>query len=432
MGMRPDDTKRHGAVGMIGRKAFPSVQTESGPKGFDDYELRLGDVMRGERATLGKSLLDVQRDLKIKASYIAAIENADITAFETPGFVAGYVRSYARYLGMDPDWAFRRFCEESGFDPDPGIAIAGGASQRRKSGSRGAAHDPLANPNVVFVPRGEPLFDGIQPGAIGSVLVLIALIGGIGYGGWKVLQEVQKVTLAPVDQAPGVVADIDPLAGVADAVGAAPAEDDLALQETRFAESGPVTMDAFDRLYRPEALDVPVLVERDAPIATIDPRTVGLLVAQDDAAAQDEPGPLAVADNSRLEDAAPQVVEPEPPGVELLAVRPAWVRVTAADGSILLEKILDAGERFQIPPGEEPPTLRVGESGALYFVVAGQTYGPVGNRGVVTKNVVLAPDAVVERYAVADIARDADLAQFVAVADASDTAAQQSAQAPGQ
>lgn len=432
MGMRPDDTKRHGAVGMIGRKAFPSVQTESGPKGFDDYELRLGDVMRGERATLGKSLLDVQRDLKIKASYIAAIENADITAFETPGFVAGYVRSYARYLGMDPDWAFRRFCEESGFDPDPGIAIAGGASQRRKSGSRGAAHDPLANPNVVFVPRGEPLFDGIQPGAIGSVLVLIALIGGIGYGGWKVLQEVQKVTLAPVDQAPGVVADIDPLAGVADAVGTAPAEDDLALQETRFAESGPVTVDAFDRLYRPEALDVPVLVERDAPIATIDPRTVGLLVAQDDAAAQDEPGPLAVADNSRIEDAVPQVVEPEPPGVELLAVRPAWVRVTAADGSILLEKILDAGERFQIPPGEEPPTLRVGESGALYFVVAGQTYGPVGNRGVVTKNVVLAPDAVVERYAVADIARDADLAQFVAVADASDTAAQQSAQAPGQ
>lgn len=432
MGMRPDDTKRHGAVGMIGRKAFPSVQTESGPKGFDDYELRLGDVMRGERATLGKSLLDVQRDLKIKASYIAAIENADITAFETPGFVAGYVRSYARYLGMDPDWAFRRFCEESGFDPDPGIAIAGGASQRRKSGSRGAAHDPLANPNVVFVPRGEPLFDGIQPGAIGSVLVLIALIGGIGYGGWKVLQEVQKVTLAPVDQAPGVVAEIDPLAGVADAVGTAPAEDDLALQETRFAESGPVTVDAFDRLYRPEALDVPVLVERDAPIATIDPRTVGLLVAQDDAAAQDEPGPLAVADNSRIEDAAPQVVQPEPPGVELLAVRPAWVRVTAADGSILLEKILDAGERFQIPPGEEPPTLRVGESGALYFVVSGQTYGPVGKRGIVTKNVVLAPDAVVERYAVADIARDADLAQFVAVADASDTAAQQSAQAPGQ
>jgi len=62
-------------------------------KGFDAFELRLGDLMRGERATLGKSLLDVQRELKIKAAYIAAIENADPSSFETPGFIAGYVRS---------------------------------------------------------------------------------------------------------------------------------------------------------------------------------------------------------------------------------------------------------------------------------------------------------------------------------------------------
>ena len=53
------------------------------PKGFDAFELRLGDVMRGERATMGKSLLDVQRELRIKASYIAAIENCDPDAFDT-------------------------------------------------------------------------------------------------------------------------------------------------------------------------------------------------------------------------------------------------------------------------------------------------------------------------------------------------------------
>jgi len=27
------------------------------PLGFDDYELKLGDMLRGERATIGKSLL---------------------------------------------------------------------------------------------------------------------------------------------------------------------------------------------------------------------------------------------------------------------------------------------------------------------------------------------------------------------------------------
>ena len=89
--------------------APPDIQQPEAakPKGFDDFDLRLGDIMRGERATMGKSLLDVQRELKIKATYIAAIENADPTAFESPGFIAGYVRSYARYLGLDADWAYQ-------------------------------------------------------------------------------------------------------------------------------------------------------------------------------------------------------------------------------------------------------------------------------------------------------------------------------------
>jgi hypothetical protein len=66
---------------MIGRWAKPTIPEAQGLMGFDDFDVRLGDLMRGERATLGKSLLDVQRDLKIKASYIAAIENADVSAF---------------------------------------------------------------------------------------------------------------------------------------------------------------------------------------------------------------------------------------------------------------------------------------------------------------------------------------------------------------
>ena len=94
---------------MIGRSDTPPERPAAKPKGFDDFDLRLGDVMRGERATMGKSLLDVQRELKIKAAYIAAIENADPSAFETQGFVAGYVRSYARYLGLDPEGPMRGF-----------------------------------------------------------------------------------------------------------------------------------------------------------------------------------------------------------------------------------------------------------------------------------------------------------------------------------
>ena len=124
---------------MIGRRVPPSTRDADKPKGFDDYELRLGDIMRGERATMAKSLLDVQRELKIKASYIAAIENCDVTAFETPGFVAGYVRSYARYLGMDPEVTFRRFCEEADFTVAHGMSAAASGPVKARPWRRSAA-----------------------------------------------------------------------------------------------------------------------------------------------------------------------------------------------------------------------------------------------------------------------------------------------------
>ena len=391
---------------MIGRRVKPSTDEEDKPKGFDDFELRLGDVMRGERATLSKSLLDVQRELRIKASYIAAIENADVSAFETPGFVAGYVRSYARYLGLDPEWAFKRFCVEADFQVAHGMSAAASGP---KTGQKGRVEysEPLANPNASFVPRGEAFMTRIEPTAIGSILVLFGLICGIGYGGWAVLQEVQKVQLAPVDQAPGVVAQLDPLAGALD-------RPEAAAPSVLAAGDDAPSVEAFDRLYRPQALEAPVLVERDGPIAAIDPSTVGALAAAAPGAVAEEPA--AAAPVVPLGQTPVQVVAADAPAVELLAVRPSWVRVQAADGTVIFEKILDAGERYALPRTEEAPVLRSGESGAVYFAVNGQTYGPAGANGAVTKNIELSPEALTAKYAVADLAKDSDLAKFVAVA----------------
>ena len=42
---------------MAGTDLTPNGGDDMGrPKGFDDYEVRLGDLLRGERATLGKSV----------------------------------------------------------------------------------------------------------------------------------------------------------------------------------------------------------------------------------------------------------------------------------------------------------------------------------------------------------------------------------------
>lgn len=384
---------------IIGRQAVPEAEQVEKPKGFDDFELRLGDLMRGERATQSKSLLDVQRELRIKASYIAAIENADISAFETPGFIAGFVRSYARYLGLDPDWAFEKFCREANFTPTHGMAPQASGPKKERKVEEYA--EPLANPNAIFVPRGEAFLSRVQPRALGSVLVLALLAGGLGYGGWSVLQEVQRVRLAPVDTPPGVVAELDPLAAAELAAAEAPAVDPVAT----------TTPEVMDRLYRPDALDVPVLVARDGPIAAIDPNATGALAGMAQIAAAPQPAAPAA------EDPAVRTVEAEAPPVEILAVRPAWVRVQSADGTIIFEKVLDAGERYAIPRTEEPPVLRAGNSGSVYFAVNGQTYGPASPGSQVVKNLKLSPEALTSTYAVADLSRDADLAKFVDVAE---------------
>jgi cytoskeletal protein RodZ len=391
---------------MIGWRSKPSTTEEDKPKGFDDFELRLGDLMRGERATLGKSLLDVQRELKIKATYIAAIENADMSAFETPGFVAGYVRSYARYLGMDPDWAFERFCAEAGYSVSHGLSAAAAPQQMAKSRSRGDFSEPLANPNAPFIPRGEAVWSQVEPGAVGSIVVLVALIGAIGYGGWSVLQEIQRVQLAPVDEAPTVVAQIDPLSeastAVPQVVGTRPEAPPVAAGEE--LADGRATVDMMDRLYRPQALDVPVLTSRDGPIAAINPRETGVLAPGEAADAVD--AALAEATGGEV-----QVIAEAQKGVDVLAVRPAWVQVSAADGTVLFEKILETGERYSVPALEAAAVFRTGNSGSVYFVVDGQTLGPVAPGANVVKDVSLAPEALTGRFALADCTVDDALAQ---------------------
>lgn len=401
---------------MIRRFRAPTTVEEEGPRGFDDFDLRLGDVMRGERATLGKSLLDVQRELKIKATYIAAIENADPQAFETPGFIAGYVRSYARYLGLDPEWAYKAFCAEGNFETAHGMSLAASAKRAEPRQYDRPGRDPFADSSALFSPVQPGFLSRIEPGAIGSVAVLLALIGAIGYGGYAMLSEMQKVQFVPVDQAPGVVSELDPLIGV----GAT-----MPVGADAVAGVEPGEGDGFDRIYRPQALDVPVMVARDGPIATLDPRAGGA-IAGDTLVSRREsematlttsatgavPEPGALTDGAAT--TAVKVVAETVPEVVLFAVRESWVRVRAADGTVIYENIMNKGDRFVLPKTEEAATLLTGESGAIYFAVNGDAFGPAGRNGQVTKNVNLAAASLREKYQLADLEKDRDLATVVA------------------
>jgi cytoskeletal protein RodZ len=366
----------------------------SGARTYGPYDYSLGDELRGERATLGKTLLDVQRDLRIKAAYIAAIEDARPDVFPNQSFIPGYVRSYARHLGLDPDEVFHRFCTESGFRP--GAVASGG-----KPGGAKAASGTLPGgfkPDFPAARRSPGA--GRQPvpiGAIGSLVVLVALLSGLGYGGWMVLQNVQRVQFAPVEEVPVAVAEIETL----------PAPDATALQEPELTElASPVAATALAELYRQQELEVPLLVPRDGPIAGLDPEKIGVLasrVRDPDVPQGHEEVPAALinaAVQSVVDGAAPEAALPEP--LVVVAERAAWIRVYFETGTVIFERILESGETYALPEGLESPLIWAGNSGSVYVRVGETLRGPLGSGTRAAKDVPLEAAAIAERYAVVE------------------------------
>jgi hypothetical protein len=155
-----------------------------------------------------------------------------------------------------------------------------------------------------------------------------------------------------------------------------------------------------------------VLVSRDGPIASLNPGSFGAVVPEttlEQAVAEAAgliTGPIGGV----------QVLETPAPAVQMVAVRPAWVRVQAADGTTIYEATMQAGDTFTVPQTENPATLRVGASGAIYFAINGTHYGPAGPRGQVTSNLAMSVDNLTANYTVADLTTDSDLAQVVQVA----------------
>lgn len=82
----------------------PKIQVDdAAAAGPLDLDGRPGYVLRQTRRQLGYDLRTVARELRLTPERVAAIENDDHQALPDPVFVAGYVKNYARLLGLDAE-----------------------------------------------------------------------------------------------------------------------------------------------------------------------------------------------------------------------------------------------------------------------------------------------------------------------------------------
>ncbi|MBI1406272.1 MAG: helix-turn-helix domain-containing protein [Caulobacter sp.] len=151
----------------------PSEGTRSEAPGLHDGS-DIGAALKAVRQFQGVSLQDIADATRIRQNYLAALEDMRIDELPSRPFAIGYVKAYARHLGLDQDEAVERFKLDSP-EHDDGLRAPVGVRKQ---------HDPRLG--LVL---------------IAAVLVIAA------FALWNVAQR----TLSAQAPAPAVVADQEAL-----------------------------------------------------------------------------------------------------------------------------------------------------------------------------------------------------------------------------
>jgi cytoskeleton protein RodZ len=130
----------------------------------------LGTTLRGARERRGLSLPELARITKIKIDTLRAIESDAFDRLPGGIFTRGFLRSYAREVGVDPEDAVRRYREE--FEIQPAVAQTVPVSTR---------HEYDRNGVTVSGGRAARLDVGLAIGRYGRTAAAVLALAVVGY-----------------------------------------------------------------------------------------------------------------------------------------------------------------------------------------------------------------------------------------------------------
>ncbi|MDZ7697008.1 MAG: DUF4115 domain-containing protein [Deltaproteobacteria bacterium] len=89
----------------------------------------LGTLLKSHREKAGLTLDQLSEQTRVRARFLDALENEAWDRLPSPGFVKGFIRNYARAVGLDPDGVLAlyeptHFPREEGFEPHQAMAPA--------------------------------------------------------------------------------------------------------------------------------------------------------------------------------------------------------------------------------------------------------------------------------------------------------------------
>jgi cytoskeleton protein RodZ len=348
-------------------------ETESGPRHT------IGVLLRETRQSYGGEIDRIAALLRIRGSYLTAIEESQYDKLPGPVYAQGFVRAYAVHLGLDGDEAIRRFKQEvAGFEVSRDLSFP----------------VPLAERSIP-----------------GGTMVLAALILALcGYGLWYYVStsdrsHPERVSAVPPDliaatQKPAVPDTASPPAVPAPAT-AAPAETPAAVPNATAAAPPPATAPAASPSASPASsapttpsiAAPPAAAPTQAPAQTATAPTTTPAVPAQQATAPATPAPLppqtasasagvppstdtgaqtpASAQQPRVYGAPADV----PARIVVHAIKDSWVQVTSGD-DVLVQRTLHPGDSVRVPD-QSGLSLRTGNGAGIQLEIDGKLFKPL-------------------------------------------------------
>jgi len=327
--------------------------------GVDTSGLPVGAALRARREQLGWSLPDIAAWLRIKLSYLEALEGGQVSKLPGNAYALGFLRAYSGVLGLDAEDMSRRFRHES--------------------------KDINRRPELAFpapVPeRGVPA---------GAVVLLGVLVVVGAYVGWYEFTGHEHNRPHAV---PPVPATLLPYAGTGVAPTASP--------QVATVMPGPGQT--------PSPLPpAPAPAQEPAPATTVPgavvppgPVVQAPTVVASTGPASAVPGPPVLPVQPS---AGPPVTGPAPPvtpgaagpvaavvpgQITVKATATCWVQVRQVGGKVIYDHVLQAGDSWTVPDGTGPVVLTTGNAGGITLSADGTTSSVLGRNGAVRRNIPL-------------------------------------------